>query len=286
VAKLLPIQFRPPQTFTLEQRVGDLAPMTLLWTFMGYSRPYAFFAGLMEIVIVLFLCFRRTTTAGALLCIAVMTNVALMNYAYGVPVKLYATMTVLSALVLVLYDAPRLLSVFVKNESAPPAKLAPLFADRIHAPLRLTIKTLLVGSVLLSSTVSMAPLTRPGPASSELDGMWRVTSFAYDGDGSGATRDLGRWRQLTFFGNRAAIRLVSDTTLSCQPAQAATSAGTPHAFDFQCKQDHRAELRWTRNGDTLEIDGSFDGAHLKGSAHRVVPTDYRLMKAGFRWMID
>jgi hypothetical protein len=147
------------------------------------------------------------------------------------------------------------------------------------------MKTVVVGSVLLSSTVSMVGLTRPAAASSELDGMWRVTSFAYDGDGAAATRDLGRWRQLTFFGNRAAIRLASDTMLVCQPAQTAPSGGTQAAINYQCK-DHRAELRWTRNGDILQIDGSFDGARLKGSARHVVPTDYRLMKAEFRWMID
>ena len=281
VAKLLPVQFAPLQTFSLEQRVGDMAPMSLLWAFMSYSRPYAFFAGVMEIAVVLLLCFRRTATLGALLCIVVMTNVASMNYAYGVPVKLYATMIVLSAAVLVLYDLRRLLAVFIKNQTAPPAPLAPLFLDRIPVSLRWTIKGLLVGSVLLSSTVAMSAVVGSRGVAAELDGLWRVTSFAYDGDTAG-TRDLARWRQLTFFGDRAAIRLVSDSMLFCQPAQPAT----PGALNFQCAQDHRAELRWTRNGDVLQIDGTFDGTHLTAAAKHVVPSDYRLMKAKFRWMID
>ena len=97
IAKLLPMQFPPIRTSQLEQRVGDLSPMSLLWTFMQYSRPYAFFGGAMEMLAVVLLCFRRTATLGALVCLAVMTNVALLNLAYGVPVKLYSIMIVASA---------------------------------------------------------------------------------------------------------------------------------------------------------------------------------------------
>ena len=126
---------------------------------MRYSRPYSFFAGVMEISVVLLLCFRRTATLGAVVCIATMGNVAIMNYAYMVGVKLYATMIVLSAVVLVLYDAPRLLAVFVNNRNAPPARLSSLLQDRIPTPLRWTLKTFLVSSVLLSSTAMTLLLT-------------------------------------------------------------------------------------------------------------------------------
>jgi hypothetical protein len=115
IAKIVPLQFPPIGAHMLENRLGDLAPMSLLWNFMQYSRPYNFFGGVMELAVVVLLCFRRTTTIGALLCLAVMTNVAFMNYSYGVPVKLYSTMIVASAAVLVLYDAPRLWTVFVRN---------------------------------------------------------------------------------------------------------------------------------------------------------------------------
>src|SRR5262249_15882824 len=112
VAKLFPQQFPPITASVLERPVGDLTPMSLLWTFMQYSRAYAFFGGLVELVAVLLLCYRPTATLGALVCLVAMTNVALLNYAYGVPVKLYATMIVLSAVVLVLYDSRRLFDVF------------------------------------------------------------------------------------------------------------------------------------------------------------------------------
>ncbi len=82
IAKILPQQFPPLTPFSYETRVGELTPMRLLWTFMQYSRPYSFFGGVMECLAIVLLCFRRTATLGALVTMAVMTNVALMNLAY------------------------------------------------------------------------------------------------------------------------------------------------------------------------------------------------------------
>ena len=155
IAKLLPMQFPPLRGPILEQRVGDLSPMALLWTFMEYSRPYAFFGGLMEMVAVLLLCFRRTATLGALTCLAVMVNVALLNWAYGVPVKLYSTMLALSAAVLVVYELPRLTAFFLRNAPVPPESNESFIHDRVPTRVRWTLKLLLVGSVCVSSLVAM-----------------------------------------------------------------------------------------------------------------------------------
>jgi uncharacterized membrane protein YphA (DoxX/SURF4 family) len=164
IAKILPQQFPPLSNALLERRVGDLSPMSLLWTFMEYSRPYAIFGGVMELVAVLLLCCRRTATLGALVCLAVMTNVALLNLAYGVPVKLYALMIVVSSAVLVLYDTPRLWAFFVRNGPVPAPGHSTLPLDRIPAAARWSLKVALVGSVIVSSVVAMLPSARtPDP---------------------------------------------------------------------------------------------------------------------------
>jgi hypothetical protein len=277
VAKILPQQFPPISEFTLEQRVGDLAPMSLLWTFMEYSRPYAFFGGLMELAAVLLLCVRRTATLGAFICLAVMTNVALMNYAYGVPVKLYATMIALSAAVLLVYDAPRLIAVFVTNRTAPPA-LSPSWRDRIPTALRWTVKGVVVGSVLLSSVAAMrGTLSRP-TTSVGLDGLWVVTSFKRDGQGA----DSSSWSQVMVRGNNVAIRLESKRFVSCQRAP----SPTPEVMVATCSQNHRAELRWTASGATAQMVGTFDGEHVTVSARHVERSDYRLMQSKFRWIME
>ena len=61
--------------------------MGLLWTFMGFSRPYAFFTGLVECFAGVLLFSQRTTTLGALFAAAAMGNVAMLNFSYDVPVN-------------------------------------------------------------------------------------------------------------------------------------------------------------------------------------------------------
>jgi hypothetical protein len=275
IAKILPQQFPPIPTFSLEQRVGDLSPMGLLWTFMEYSRPYAFFGGLMELVAVLLLCVRRTATLGAFICVAVMTNVALMNYAYHVPVKLYATMTVLSATVLLLYDAPRLMAVFVTNDTAPPSRSG-AWQDRISTPLRWTIKVLVVGSVLVSSVAAMrGTLDRKDEVG--LDGLWIVTSFTRETQATGTPR----WSQLIVRDSIVGVRLSPNGFVSCK---ATTSSATNATI--VCSGNHRAELRWTTTGSNAQVDGTFDGDHLTVSVRHAARSDYRLIQSKFRWIVD
>src|SRR6185437_1988647 len=175
ISKILPMQFPPLDPVRLQQRVGDLSPMALLWTFMEYSRPYAFFGGLMEAAVVVLLCVRRTAMLGALTCLAVMVNVALLNWAYGVPVKLYSTMLVVSAAVLLLYDLPRLYGFFVKDAPLPAAPTVSFIHERIPARWRWTIKLLLVGSVCLSSVAAMESiLSRQSPRPATVDSTYRL----------------------------------------------------------------------------------------------------------------
>lgn len=277
IAKILPMQFPPIHPVTLEQRVGDLTPMNLLWTFMEYSRPYAFFAGLMEVAIVVLLCFRRTTTLGASLCIVVMTNVAVMNYAYGVPVKLYATMTVISAVVLVLYDSRRLVALFVTNQSAAPARLASLPQDRIPPSMRWSIKFVVVGSVILSSVVAMRSILRAAPATSPIEGTWTVTSFA-----ERAVSDSLEWRRLIMQGKTLTVRLASDAFMRCQTTATPQS---PTSIALMCSRNRKGELRWTRRGDTLQFEGVFDGNPVSFAGRLVPLSEYRLNQGKFRWMI-
>ena len=277
IAKLLPMQFPPIRTSQLEQRVGDLSPMSLLWTFMQYSRPYAFFGGVMEMLAVVLLCFRRTATLGALVCLAVMTNVALLNLAYGVPVKLYSIMIVASAGVLLLYDAPRLWAVFVRNVTAAPVPLPSLFHDRIPTALRRLIKIVLVGSVVLSSFVAMQSAIRAGRSSSPLDGAWVVTSF--DGRREpGDSAAPAAWQRLLFDGRGLVIRSASGTPARCRIATATDST----TLAVTCAEA-KGYMRWTRAGDTLQLEGTFEHGRVAVAARRV---EYPLLRSRFRWISD
>jgi hypothetical protein len=245
--------------------------MALLWTFMQYSRAYAFFGGVVELIAVVLLCFRSTATLGALVCLAVMTNVTLLNYAYGVPVKLYSTMIVLSAAVLVLYDSRRVFDVFVRNRASDASRESTIVQDLVPTRWRHAIKVVVVGSVMLSSVVAMAPTLRPGPASA-VEGIWSVSA-------AGAAND---WRRLTVDAFGVTIATGGESLLRCRREPAADAM----ALSLQCAEGHAGELRTARDRDTLHIEGTFDGAPVSVTATHVDRASYRLLRTPFRWIFD
>ena len=109
MSKVMKSQFYDLAPGVLHQRLGETPPMKLLWAFMGYSLPYTVFAGLAETVGGMLLLWRRTVTLGAVLVIAVMTNVVMLNFCYDVPVKLYSTRLLVMTIVIALPGARRLI---------------------------------------------------------------------------------------------------------------------------------------------------------------------------------
>jgi hypothetical protein len=106
--------------------------MGALWSFMSASRPYAIFADAVEVTAGALLLFRRTTTLGAMVAAAAMTNVVALNYCYDVPVKLYSTNILLMAVFLLAPEFCRLAHVLVFNRPTAPADL-----DRVRFERRL-----------------------------------------------------------------------------------------------------------------------------------------------------
>jgi hypothetical protein len=283
IAKIARVQFPALDPLALDRRVGQLPPMALLWYFMMYSRPYSFFGGVMELGVVALLAFRRTATLGALLCLVVMTNVAVLNYAYGVPVKLYSTMIVASAAVLLLYDSRRLIAVFVKNEAVPAAAVESPLLRRVPTAIQWTMKLVLVGSVIVSSVIPMGSFVRAsGAAANPLDGGWLVTRFATNGQPADGAAGAPGWRRIIIDANGIAIRFHSDSLLYCSRTPSSNAA----TLTFTCPPSRKGELRWTRTKDVLELTGDFDGTQLTATARHLNDVDYALLRGRFRWIMD
>jgi uncharacterized membrane protein YphA (DoxX/SURF4 family) len=92
-------QFPPLDEWTAFQSYGDSSPMGLLWRFMGHSPTYERFTGFAEVLAGVLLATRRTATPGALVMVAVMANVVMLNFCFDVPVKLASTHLLVFALV-------------------------------------------------------------------------------------------------------------------------------------------------------------------------------------------
>jgi hypothetical protein len=113
--KLFPIQIEQPSLAVLNERVGDLSPMTLLWTLLGVNPLYEQLCGALEMICALLLLWRRTTRAGVLLAIVLLSNILLFDLFFDVAVRLYAGMLLAMALTLLAPDAPALWGFCVTN---------------------------------------------------------------------------------------------------------------------------------------------------------------------------
>lgn len=128
--KVIKAQFPYPYLSRLLEPYGEGSPMGLLWTFMGYSKTYNVFTGLVEMIGGAFVIIPRLTTLGALISAAAMTNVFILNMSYDVPVKIFSLNLLLMSCFLLLPELRRLTNVFILNRPAPAFEPPQLFQRR------------------------------------------------------------------------------------------------------------------------------------------------------------
>jgi hypothetical protein len=209
LVKVFPMQFDVPLDYIYDQRVGDKSPMGLLWLFMGYSRPYTMFCGLVEVLAGCLLIWRRTVTLGSLLAIVAMTQVVILNFCYDVPVKLYSLELLAAAFAIAAPELRRLVIAALGRAvpELPPRVRGPLWYERA----RLAGKLALLGAFCVRWVQADAPrLVQPPP--SELAGAWDVTSFQLDGtERPPLTTDSERWQRLLFDRGFLVVRFMPET---------------------------------------------------------------------------
>jgi hypothetical protein len=196
--KIFPAQFPEPSLSRLLQRYGNTSPTNLLWTFMGASRLYSFFAGAVELLGALLLLVPGLGTLGALISIGALTNVLLLNFGYDVAVKLAIINWLLMAVFIVAPDCKRLLNVFVLNRSVEAVTPTPLFRRKRLEVLAVTLPLvfgLLLVSFRLYRSQQAAAWVVANRKTAPLYGIWLVNDFKIDGKPeSAAGHDPVAWR--------------------------------------------------------------------------------------------
>jgi uncharacterized membrane protein YphA (DoxX/SURF4 family) len=110
--------------FVIDSRDLGRGAEFFVWAFFGYSRPYAWFIGLGELIPGLLLLLPRTAHLGALTLFPVTLNITVMTFGFGFPGVKYASLIyTLLTLVLLWHDRVRLKRLLWEE---PGPALAPL----------------------------------------------------------------------------------------------------------------------------------------------------------------
>ncbi|MBM4007253.1 MAG: hypothetical protein FJ292_06780 [Planctomycetes bacterium] len=301
LAKVFEMQFPAPDVSHLLKRYGEASPMGLLWTFMGASRAYSMFAGWMEIVGGVLLCFRRTQLAGALFTAGVMVNVFMLNMCYDVPVKIFSFQLLAIALVIAAPDLPRLVRMFLLNRPVPRADLRGPWTNRTLRRVAFAVKcvwlVVVLGAMLLQ-THSMQRMYISRENRGWLDGFWKIREFRRDGElVPGPGPDALRWEWLGFVdmpemkslgvievggGKRGWRMEVKDNllTLFGAPSAAQGASAEPAA-----PPPSVGTLEFAGEGERgLRVSGTIEGVRVEAICERREPGDFLLMNRGFRWI--
>lgn len=207
-AKVLDMQFNPSLA-GLDTRAVDMRPMTVAWTFFGYSFYYEFFIGISQILAGLLLVFRRTSTLGAILMVTIMANIVFVNFAFDVCVKFFSCTYLVMSIYLLIDDAKRLVNVLLLNKPAP-ARVYPVMFRTVRARRIFAIVSGLVLAVALAyptyKTYASAKEYGVGNHTA-LYGVWTVDSVHSSRDSVNLllNTDSAGWKKLLLedFGNAA-----------------------------------------------------------------------------------
>jgi hypothetical protein len=285
--KLFPAQFPELHPSRLVTPLGDMSPMGLLWTFMGYSPAYGFFSGALEVTGGVLLLWRRTTTLGALVTAAVMTNVFVLNLCYDVPVKLFSFHLLVIAAVLALPDVRRLADVFVFHRPTAPAAPEAPFQSRWFERARLPVKALVIAAALGTSFYrAHESWSQRGGTPRTGAGYYDVQTFLRGGVPQPRNLDdASQWQSFTI--TQAGYAIIR------------TMQGRPRGYDLvriplanimvvvrvRPGEVSYGWLLFRREGDeTLVVRGLFDAVPVEARMQRNDGSRSELMSRDFHWI--
>lgn len=288
--KVLPLQMSFPSLTRLLEPYGNFSPMGVLWSSIGASPAYEIFAGSAEMLGGLLLIFPRTTTLGALVCLADATQVFMLNMTYDVPVKLLSFHLILISLFLLSFDFHRLANFFFFDRPAMSSSERPLFRSRRANRIALAVQILfgfwLVGATLYGS-ISDYNVDGPSRPKSPLYGIWNVQNLTVDGQARAPLlTDTLRWRRLVFDSPRYATAQNMDDSFHNYSVKIDTKSKTLELSSFT-DQTWKADFSFVEpQPDQLVLDGTMDGKKTHAQLELLDRSKLPLVSSGFHFISE
>lgn len=288
LSKAIPLQMPFPYLTRLLQSYGNFSPMGVLWWSVGASPAYEIFTGCAETLGGMLLLTPRTTTLGALVCLADMIQVFTLNMTYDIPVKLLSFHLMLFSLFLLAPEARRFFNFFFTDRATAPSRQTPLFrsvrANRVAVLLQVAFGLYLIGMGIYSGVEGWHTYGggRPKPS---LYGIWDVEQMSVDGQVRPAMlTDRDRWRRIIF----------DFTTFTTFQRTDDSFSGYGSAINDQNKKltlskpgdkNWKASFTYTRPAqDQLVLDGSMDGHQVQMKLKLLDRDKFTLVNRGFHWI--
>ncbi len=126
--QFFPIQFPKPTLSDLHTNYGDYLQWKMYYITAGIAHAhYEEALGLLEIIAGALLFSRKTATIGAIIAGSLLFNIVLANFAYQLGDHVYATLLLITASVILLHDAARLIGLLVQQRATKAERFVPSF---------------------------------------------------------------------------------------------------------------------------------------------------------------
>jgi len=286
--KVIKLQFPDPSLIRLLQPFGDASPMGLAWTFLGFSKGYNVFMGIVEVSAVLLL-FRRTVIVGAFLSLAATAHVMSMNYFFDVPVKLLSTALVVMSLFILAPHFLKLYRFFIQYENEQLDKMyRPVFKKRwlyfSAYGLKYLYITVSFGTLLYTFNQQRKTYGSDAPKPF-LYGIYNVESMMLKGKTlAPLTTDSTRWKQMIInYEGYARIKKMNDSTVNFSTVF--NKKKKELVLNGQNKDSTQYILNYNIIGnDKLVISGLKGKDSITVSFKKKGLKDFRLINRGFHWV--
>ncbi|MEL6660377.1 MAG: hypothetical protein AAFP77_14820 [Bacteroidota bacterium] len=289
-AKIFKTQFSSPGPYRLTEQIGDMSPMGLAWTFMGYSKAFNLFTGLGEALAGFLLFFRHTKVVGAFLGIAVMANIVAMNFCYDIPVKLFSTHLLLMLFFVLWKDIPRIVNFLFRNKAVAAADFTPPWNTAKYGKLALGIKAFFILGVLylnISTSLEQQQTYGDNAPRPPLYGIHEMSSFSTSSQLTGDSLAQETWKELLVqWPGTASIR-YQDGSQSYYGFETDTVAQTVHLYSWRDSLNSNATFQYEQTDTTLLLrDGVWKMDTLTITFAKKDLSSTLLLGRGFNWVSE
>jgi uncharacterized membrane protein YphA (DoxX/SURF4 family) len=286
--KVIPLQMPFPSLTRLLEPFHDFSPMGVLWYSIGASPAYETFAGCAEMLGGILLIFPRTTMIGALVSLADLIQIFMLNMTYDVPVKLFSFHLLLMALFLLAPEFERLADFFLRNRTVGPSTQGELFctrrANRIALAAQIILGIWVIGNSAYNGWDGWHTYGGGRPKS-PLYGIWNVSELSIDGQlRSPLLTDYDRWHRAVFDApDRVAFQRMDDTF--ARYGAAINANGKTIALTKDNDKNWKANFTFQRVGENeLVLDGNMDSHKIHMQLELVDLNKFLLVSRGFHWI--